>query len=302
MTPPSLFHEAPIEVLRRQPRTILELLRLAGQVVSSKDASPIGVEILDSSLNEPQPKALQADFVVRLFGRDGETVQTVILEVQSAHDPDKPATWLHYVTRLVATHRVPVTLIVIALGNGVARWARKPTSFGPNLRFTPIVLGPRDFPEIASIEDAIRNRDLAVLTALVRLAAKSKRALAAADAEIMRVFQATMRARASELQTVYASLIEGVARPALRATLRTLLEDEGMGALEMIFENGKLEGKAEGKLEGEARALLVILRRRGFEVSTAVEERVRATAGTDAFDRFIARALEAKTLDEVFAE
>jgi hypothetical protein len=316
--PPSLFHEAPIEVLRQQPRTILELLRLAGQALPASDPSSVAVEVVDSALTEPQPKVGQADLVVRLADADGRTLQLVVLEVQSATDPDKPAAWLHYVARLVTLHRAPVTVIVIALASGVARWARRPTSFGPNLRFTPIVLGPNDFPEIASVEEAVRRRDLAVLTALVRAAAKSKKALVAADAEILRVFRATMQTRASELRKVYVSLIDGVARPELRATLRTLLEADGMGALEMIFENGKaegiaegkavgraegkVEGKAEGEAEGEARALLVLLHKRGFAVSPELEQRVRATASIETLDRWLGRVLDAKSVEDVFAE
>ena len=117
------------------------------------------------------------------------------------------------------------------------------------------------------------------------------------DAEVFRVFEATMRGRADEARNVYLSLLHGTSRTAFRARLKTFLEAHDMGALEIIYE----EGKAEGLAQGEARALLAILRKRGLLVLPAVEKRVRGTADIATLERWIERAVEVATIDDVFA-
>jgi hypothetical protein len=189
--------------------------------------------------------------------------------------------------------------VVLALDDRTARWARKPRDFGPSLRLTPTVLGPADFPEIASVEQAIVQRDLAVLTALIHLAG---RGAATHEDEIARIFEGTLRGQTDALRDVYLSLVHGTARPTLRPRLTTLLEADDMGALEIIYEEGKAEGKAEGRAEGEARLLLAILAKRGLAVPTELRQRIHATTDLGLLERWALAALEAATLDAVFAD
>ncbi len=77
------------------------------------------------------------------------------------------------------------------------------------------------------------------------------------------------------------------------------LRDEGRVEGEA---RGRVEGEARGRVEGEARLLVRILRRRGFDVTAAVEARVLATVDADLIERWADRALVAATLDAVFAE
>ncbi|MEU0875818.1 hypothetical protein [Nocardia brasiliensis] len=58
----------------------------------------------------------------------------------------------------------------------------------------------------------------------------------------------------------------------------------------------------EGKAEGEASALLRVLRHRGFEISDALVARVEQETDIAQLDVWLDRALDAASLDEVFAE
>ncbi len=297
--PPSLFHEAPIEVLRRQPRAVLDLLRLARIEVAPGTSTRLSVALVDSELTEPQPRVRHADLVLSVRDASARPVQVVVVEVQSRPSRTKPQSWLHYVAHLSAQHRVPVTLVVLALDDRTARWARRPRDFGPCLRLTPTVLGPADFPEIVSVEQAIVERDLAVLTGLIRLAG---RGAATHEDEVARIFEGTLRGRSDALRDIYLSLVHGTARHTLRARLTTLLEADDMGALEIIYEEGKAEGKAEGRAEGEARLLLAILAKRGLVVPPELRQRIHATTDLGLLERWALAALEAATLDAVFAD
>jgi hypothetical protein len=58
-------------------------------------------------------------------------------------------------------------LVVVTLSKRVAEWARRPIVLGPGLgAVTPLVLGPRELPEILDRDLATENPELAVLSAI----------------------------------------------------------------------------------------------------------------------------------------
>ena len=65
---------------------------------------------------------------------------------------------------------------------------------------------------------------------------------------------------------------------------------------------GALEGEARGKVLGEVNLLVRILRRRGFVVGADVEARLLATTDLARIERWADRALDAPSLDAVFAD
>ena len=65
---------------------------------------------------------------------------------------------------------------------------------------------------------------------------------------------------------------------------------------------GEARGEARGQVLGEARLLLRILRRRGFAVGVDVEARLLATTDPARIERWADRALDAASLDAVFAD
>lgn len=105
-----------------------------------------------------------------------------------------------------------------------------------------------------------------------------------------------------DARRLYLSLLHGTARAPIRGILNQLLEANGMGALEIIYNDGKAEGKAEGRAEGEALALLRILRQRNLKVGPAEEARIRDNRDFDSFERWFARALTATSVDEILAD
>lgn len=66
------------------------------------------------------------------------------------------------------------------------------------------------------------------------------------------------------------------------------------------FTQGRAEGKAEGKAEGEARALLLVLERRGFVVPHERRERVMGCSDLAVLKGWLTRAIAAKSIEDVF--
>lgn len=85
---------------------------------------------------------------------------------QLASDERKRFVWPVYVTSLRARLEVPVCLLVITADDHTARWASRPIELGGGSRFLPLVLGPAGVPEITRYEDAQRDPELAVLSAM----------------------------------------------------------------------------------------------------------------------------------------
>jgi predicted transposase YdaD len=118
----------------------------------------------------------------------------------------------------------------------------------------------------------------------------------------------------AQLRQRLASLIEGAAPAEIRARILELLEERGMRSLEIIREEGRTEGRAEGRAEveargraqgraeGEARTLLKLLRLRGFAVDEATAGRILSTKDVATLDRWVERALSARSVADVLAD
>ncbi|MBI5479399.1 MAG: hypothetical protein HY906_11110 [Deltaproteobacteria bacterium] len=83
----------------------------------------------------------------------------MIVEVQLSPDPEKRYRWPRYHASLGDRLRAPATLLVVAVGAEVARWAAAPIDNGqPASIFRPLVLGPEAVPWVADETEARRTR------------------------------------------------------------------------------------------------------------------------------------------------
>ena len=69
--------------------------------------------------------------------------------------------------------------------------------------------------------------------------------------------------------------------------------------VEMIKEMERAEARAEGKADGEAEAILRVLGRRGLHVDADTEQRIRDTRDLGILGRWLDRAVDAQSVDEV---
>jgi hypothetical protein len=125
----SLFHEAPLEVLREEPNALLDLLRVAGVEIPTRAiVQPLETELVDAT-----PMVRRPDFVALLKPPGEDATEVVVFEVQRDRDQEKPLAWLDYIALLHRKHRLPVRVLVLVFDRDVARWARQPYTFGEGI-------------------------------------------------------------------------------------------------------------------------------------------------------------------------
>lgn len=252
--------------------------------------------VAESNLTKIVPTELRADLVVVLFSGK-RPVFAIVVEVQRQEDEDKARAWPLYVTELSVRHGCPVALLVVTASATVAAWASRPVFLGPSLTCHPFVLGPEEIPQIRSEVEASRAPHLSFLSVLAhgRSAPDAKQiAVAAVGA---------LRGLDDKTGAVYYDWILRSVRRGLQKELIAMVQSGKYDFLsdyaKQYVAKGRAEGKAQGKAEGKAEMLLAFLRHRRFAITASVEAKVRAAPARD-LERWLFRAANAKTLDEVF--
>lgn len=116
----TLFHEAPLDVLREHPQVLLELLAL-GRAEIELPVRAV-VTVLESTVIEVVPAHRHADFVAELRDEAGGEVRAVVvLEVQRRADASKPRAWMQMVASAHGPHGVDVALVVLTFDEATAR-------------------------------------------------------------------------------------------------------------------------------------------------------------------------------------
>jgi hypothetical protein len=208
-------------------------------------------------------------------------VHGIIVEVQLSRNDDKHFAWPAYAAILRARLKCPVSLLVVATSDKVARWAAKPVELDGLNRFTPYVLRPSGVPKVTDENTARKNPELAVLSAMAHgcdadVAGAIKIATAAANA---------CRSLDFEHSRIYLDLILSSLGEAARTALKKMdaqtyvfQSDFARGFIAQGRSEGIAQGRAEGRAEGEAhgRAALIIrqLTRRFGSLDATIENRI----------------------------
>ena len=152
---PSISHEAPLELLRGDPRLAAVLLRGLGvPIPGGTDAA-----MAPSDLTASVPTELRADAVVMLSGADG-TQLAVVVEIQLRYDDRKRFSWPSYLTQVRAAHRCPAVLLVICLNTATATRCRLPIVTGhPGFDLVPLVIDSLTIPDPSSPAAATANKN-----------------------------------------------------------------------------------------------------------------------------------------------
>ncbi|MGH3398835.1 MAG: hypothetical protein ACRDPO_29535 [Streptosporangiaceae bacterium] len=292
---PGIKHEAPIELLRRNPLLAAALLEGSGVSVPADGTAVMVAGDLSSAL----PAELRADAVIVLGGNGPDawtgTRLAVVVESQTAPAADKRRVWPAYLALARAQHDCPAVLVVICPSPATGRWARQPIRTGhPGFDLVPLVIDAGttpapDAPGLAGVSPELAV--LGALTGAVDLEQDAGRRL------VLRIIAAASLDE-DRLET-YTHLIR-VATPAaargdLEALMTTTFKDE-------FIDRIKAEGKAEGKAESTAAILLRLLATRGVKVPAPVRDRVLSCTDLSQLDAWVVRAMTASTLEDVFPD
>jgi hypothetical protein len=293
---PSLEHEELVELFRRDPELAVQLARGVGVAIPPYSSFRVG----PADLTELVPTSYRADVLILL--QNGAPVFVLIVEVQLDRDEDKLFSWPFYATTARAKHRCPCCVLVYTVTPEIARWASKPIDIGqPGSEFRPMVVGPKNVPEIVDPAQAKATPYLALLSALAHGHGEHAEQIALTALEGLESFSEDERVVWTQL--LYAGINEA-ARRALEAKLNLANLKEQFPFFIEGQRKGELKGKAEGELHGErkgkADSILAVLASRSLSLTESQRVLVRECKNLEQLDQWLIRAVTAASADEVF--
>ncbi len=291
-------HEGLIELFKSRPDLGPMFLQQLGGTAAKRGTT---FEVQDVELTQLVPTEFEADLVVT-FKKGDRVTGALIIEIQRSKDPKKRLSWPYYITALRARLDCPVSLLVVAPSEAIAKWCRRPIELGHGgFCLKPYVLGPKEVPVLKDKRKA-RSIELAVLSAVVH----GKERQNAKEVAICALEMAD-QVQDDRLQIIYYNLVLG----ALSGPLQKAIEAMVLGGKIQLhgditkkhYERGHEEGLEKGREEGaQEKSAELVLRQLKIKFKRAVtkkiEEKVRKST-IEQLDRYAERVLTETTLKAI---
>lgn len=188
-------------------------------------------------------------------------------------------------------------VLVVTLDASVARWAAQPIEIGPGHRFTPMVLGPEQVPEVSDVPEAIAAPERAVLSAMAHgKSSDVSKAVRIAKAALEGARSLDIDRRKLYADMVIDSLSEAACKEVQAMAMNRFNYEYRSDYARHYVAEGLAQGLAEARAEGSTRVLKQLTLRFGA-LGENVESRVRA-APVEELDEIAERLLTAETLEE----
>ncbi|BFO16354.1 hypothetical protein SHKM778_27420 [Streptomyces sp. KM77-8] len=243
------------------------------------------------------------DSVLRVVRPDGHDPFILLVEAQTRIEAKKETSWPYYVAYLRDRYKLEVVLLVLCVDTATAAWAARPLRTGlgrPTQMTVPHVLGPANVPRVSRVQDASADLDFAAFSLWIH----------SNDPDIEGILTVMGEALAQdadrEARDDLAGLIEdGLGSEHARKIWRNLMETLFTPRRGTIVGDARLagqeEGREEGRVAGKAEQLLRLMERRGFPMTEETRQRVITCTDMPLLDLWFDRAIDATTLDEIFA-
>jgi hypothetical protein len=287
MSSPSLMNEGVIALIRDNPAFAASLLRDLLHVEVPRFAE---ARLTEAALPQLVPVEYHADAVVLfvdLVDSKHKPVLGTIFEVQLERKERKRYTWPLYAVAARARHECPFVLTVVTPDPAVARWAGRSIELG-NGAFVPRVIGPEGIPRVTDRDQAVRQPQLAVLSVMAHGGSEVATAVAIGRAAVTAILTLP-----EEQRLLYSVLIER----ALSEAARKALEMEPQ--IEKFFTEAHRRSYDQGEAKGEAKALLMILKRRGLAITDEQQQQIGTCTDLPTLDRWLDRALSITSVDDL---
>lgn len=281
---PTIAHEAPIELLRRNPMLAVELLRdVPGLDLPGNADATLGCTDLSNVI----PAQFLADMVITVKGGPGKgPVLAVVVESQLRNPEEKEFSWPVYLTTARKLNQCEALLLVICPDTGQADACRRVIRTGhPGFDLRPIVIDPSTTPDPAGPG----SPEMTVFAACMGTIDLEH------EAGQHHVLNA-VRDLDTEQRRAYTTLILAVASDAARHALEAMMTTFSYKSdfIEGFVEEGIAKGKAEG--------LLKVLGSRGIRLTGKQSDLVQTCHDLEQLDLWFDRALTANTAKDVFRD
>ncbi|MER8083996.1 hypothetical protein ABTZ57_02220 [Streptomyces sp. NPDC094048] len=295
----SSSHEAMHRIFQEYPGLFSRVSEVLGVTIGP----PASATVMPTDLTENRPLERRVDTLLRIDMEDDQSYLLAI-EAQGKKDPDKPASWMYYLSYLQAKYKLPPMLLVVCQDRATAEWAARPFRAGhpqsPALTLQALVAGPHNMPVITEVAEARKDLALTMLAAITH----------AGDPDIGAILKSLSTALRDVPETIANPIVELTAqglgnRPAAQQWRNLVAVDLSFYKSfmsEEIRDEGRTEGRAEGRAEGIARGILLFLEQSGVDVPDEARERILGCTDLDVLSRWLLRAPGAASVEDVFAE
>lgn len=289
----SIEHEAPIELCQRHPQLVPRLLGLLGHALPSD----VVAEPLPANFNQPVVEQWQSDGAILLKSVQ-QPVGAVALEIQRKPDPAKRLSWPVYTAALHAKHAgLDTYLLVVATSRATAHWARQPIkSCQPHASFVPLVVGPDELPRVESVEAALADLPLAMLSALLHVSDDH------GELDAGHTLRAAQATAGSDVVVWFYGLLRGIVDDEKLTLLQEIIKMLDPWANFQPRTKWERESFSAGISEGAAKALLRILSARNLPLADEQRRRIEQCQDAQQLERWIERALSARSAAEALSD
>jgi hypothetical protein len=276
---PSQTHAVLVDLFRSAPSLALDLLSAAGIAVSATAPR------VHESTFPVESSDYHVDLAVVCEDEASSPTLVILVEVQLDVDADKPFSWPLYLAAARARFRCDACVLVVAMSERVAAWAGTPVPLGPGGQvFRALVLGPSAVPHAK----APSTPELAVLSALAHGATEPD-TLCLAVASIEAMTKPDRRAAYFDLLRYHlGTALERALEANMATSERKYLSD---------FANNYYD---KGRVEASRTMLVTVLTARGIPLGGDDRARIDTCADLAALEAWVARAVGATTVAEVF--
>jgi hypothetical protein len=236
---PSLEHEELVELFTRDPNLAILLAKASKQVeIPDYDR----VEVGPGEARDLAPATLSVDTLILLYQE--QPVLVLLVEVQLNEDPEKRYSWPFYVSAARRKYRCPACLLVYTPKESLLDWCQQAIDLGqPGSLFHPVVMGPKQVPKVASVEQAKQSPYLTLLAALAHGSTPEGEELAGLAWAAMEQFPEDQR-------KLWAQILWMSLGKAAQLALEKAMNLDQFKEQTSLFQEGKLKGEAKGRSEG----------------------------------------------------
>jgi hypothetical protein len=292
---PSTEHEAIVDLFRDNPTLAPRFIALLfGMNVPAYKA----VTISDSTLNQTAPVEFHADLVLELQNEQQQPELSIVIEVQRDVDRRKELTWPAYVSVRRVRGKCPTVLLVVTTNADVAAWASKPIDLGLGLAvMRPLVLGPAVIPVITDPVLAMREPELALLSALSHDESEQ------GENVVATLLHALLHVEHEHTGLYFELVYNHVRDPLKRAIEAMIMERQTARKPDRFPPFAQVlvdRGIREGELKGVRNTLLRLLKRAGLDLNDEQRARIEACSDITTLERWTDNVIGAKTIADVF--
>lgn len=231
-----------------------------------------------------------------------EVVLAIVVEAQLSHEADLRWRLCPYIGYVSHDCRCATDVVIICQTRGLAKSLARPMLLGARgSQIVPCAIGPDQVPVIGTLQDALADPGLLMLSAWyhTRRGTGQREALVSLILQVTWLFYQIDPEKAERYYELALAIL-----PTASARRLQEMTDTTMREITSPFHlkeqaKGRRIGRHEGRVEGRAEDILTILAARGVSVPAETRKQIKACDDLRRLKTWLKRAVTARTIDDV---